>query len=342
MQQRDLYNYRCVPAYSKSGCALGDYLYVIYQRSAMRVKETSQRSVLITGTSNGSVGSALAASFAANGFLVFATLRDVSKIDPNLAALANVHTVALDVTSDESIAAAVSFVVTKTDGSLNCLVNNAGFTYTMPLVDVDMETARRVFDVNFWGVLSMTKAFVPMLKKAKGTVVNMSSVGALVSTPYLGESIDHGKASEVSLHLMTPQGIYSASKSALSIASETLRLELAPFGINVVTAMLGVVKSNLLANSPDLHLPPDSMYKPVEQQIREADSGRHVPKGMDPNKFADLLVKDILNGKKGRVWRGNVAQVVKWASSYLPTGVFDGLISDGMGFEELVKTNKQG
>ena len=312
----------------------------------MRAKETSQRSVLITGTSTGSVGSALAASFAGNGFLVFATLRDVSKVDPNLSALPNVRTVALDVTSDESIAAALAFVAAKTDGSLNCLVNNAGFTYTVPLADVDMETARNVFDVNFWGVLSMTKAFVPLLRKAKGTVVNMSSVGAIVPTPYLGEWImlrdfEHRTASKGILQLMAPQGIYSASKSALTNASETLRLELAPFGIIVITAMLGVVKSNLLANSPDIHLPPESMYKPVEQQIREADSGKHVPKGMDPNKFADQLVKDILSGKKGQVWRGNVAHVVKWASSYLPTGIFDGLISDGMGFDELVKMNKK-
>ena len=104
--------------------------------------------------------------------------------------------------------------------------------------------------------------------------------------------------------------------------------------------MLGVVKSNLLVNSPEINLPLESMYTSVEQQIREANSGKHVPKGMDPNRFADKLVKDVLNGKKGRVWRGNVAHVVKWASSHLPTGVFDGLISDGMGLDELVKLNK--
>ena len=146
----------------------------------------SPQSVLITGVSNGSVGSALAASFAAHGFTVFATLRDVSKVDSSLAALPSVHVVALDVTSDTSIAAAVELVTTKTKASLDCLVNNAGFIQTSPLVDVDMETARRVFDVNFWGVLSMTKAFMPLLKNAKGTVVNISSVGAIVHTPYLG------------------------------------------------------------------------------------------------------------------------------------------------------------
>ena len=155
----------------------------------MRAKESHQRSVLITGTSNGSVGSALAASFAAQGFLVFATLRDVSRVDPILSALSNVHTVALDVTSEDSITKASALVTGKTCGSLNCLVNNAGFTYTSPLADVNMETARKVFDVNFWGVLSITKAFLLQLRKARGKVVNMSSVGAIVPTPYLGELI---------------------------------------------------------------------------------------------------------------------------------------------------------
>ena len=147
----------------------------------------SERSVLITGTSSGSVGSALAKSFAAHGFTVFAGLRSVSKVDPSLSALANVHVVTLDVASEESIAAALEFVTSKTKGSLDCLVNNAGVTYTSPLVDTDIETARKVFDVNFWGVLSMTKAFVPLLTKSQGTVVNVSSVGAIVHTPYLGE-----------------------------------------------------------------------------------------------------------------------------------------------------------
>ena len=145
------------------------------------------RSVLITGASSGSVGSALALSFATQGFTVFAGLRTVSKIDPSLSALPNVHVISLDVVSDESIAAAFDFVTSKTKGLLDCLVNNAGFTYTSPLVDTDMGTARKMFDVNFWAVLSMTKAFVPLLKNAKGTVVNVSSVGAIVHTPYLGE-----------------------------------------------------------------------------------------------------------------------------------------------------------
>ena len=149
----------------------------------------SERSVLITGTSSGSVGSALAVSFASHGFTVFAGLRSVSKVDPSLSALPNVHVFTLDVAAEDSIAAALEFVTSKTKGSLDCLVNNAGSTYTSPLVDTDMQTARKMFDVNFWAVLSMTKAFLPLLRKSKGTVVNISSVGAIVHTPYIGELI---------------------------------------------------------------------------------------------------------------------------------------------------------
>ncbi|MCJ1421744.1 hypothetical protein MMC32_008110 [Xylographa parallela] len=280
----------------------------------------SERSVLITGTSSGSVGSALAKSFAAHGFTVFAGLRSVSKVDPSLSALANVHVVTLDVASEESIAAALEFVTSKTKGSLDCLVNNAGVTYTSPLVDTDIETARKVFDVNFWGVLSMTKAFVPLLTKSQGTVVNVSSVGAIVHTPYLG--------------------IYSASKSALTIASETLRLELAPFDINVITAMLGVVKSNLHVNSAEYTLPAESMYKSVEEKIKDSDLGKDVPKAMEPEVFASRLVKDILHRKKGLVWKGNMAHVVKWTKALLPRGVFDGLITNGRGLDQLAKAHR--
>jgi 1-acylglycerone phosphate reductase len=145
------------------------------------------QSVLITGTSAGSIGSALAATFADHGLITFATARDISKIDASLSARPNVHTLSLDVTSQESISAAVVAVLAETDGKLDYLVNNAGVGYTTPLADVDVDTAKKVFDTNFWGPLSMTKAFMPLLVKSKGTIINISSVGAVVNTPWIGE-----------------------------------------------------------------------------------------------------------------------------------------------------------
>ena len=153
----------------------------------VKAMDNFKQSVLVTGTSAGSIGAALAASFANEGLTVFATVRDRSKIEPSLAARPNVHILLLDVTSTASIAAAVEAVSARTHGSLDYLVNNAGAGYTTPLADVDLDKARQLFEVNFWGVMAMTRAFLPLLVKAKGTVVNISSVGAVVHTPWIGK-----------------------------------------------------------------------------------------------------------------------------------------------------------
>ena len=104
--------------------------------------------------------------------------------------------------------------------------------------------------------------------------------------------------------------------------------------------MLGVVKSNLHVNSAEYTLPAESMYKSVEEKIKDSDLGKDVPKAMEPEVFARRLVKDILHRKKGLVWRGNMAHVVKWTKALLPRGVFDGLITNGRGLDQLAKAHR--
>lgn len=144
-------------------------------------------SVLITGSSRGSIGGALAAAFARQNLTVFATAREPSKIDPAIASLPNVHPLKLDVTNPQSVSQAVEQVLVKTKGKLNFLINNAGSGYTIPLAEVEIDIGKKIFDVNLWGVLNVTKAFVPFLVETGGTVVNISSVGALVNTPWIGK-----------------------------------------------------------------------------------------------------------------------------------------------------------
>ena len=148
---------------------------------------TFSPSVLITGTSAGSIGSALAFAFAKRGLRTFATSRDTSTINDTLASLPNVHVLQLDVTSATSVDKAVQAVLDETGGSLNYLVNNAGAGYKIDLVDADVQIGKQVFDVNFWGPLTVTKAFTTALRRAKGTIVNISSVGAVVPTPWIGK-----------------------------------------------------------------------------------------------------------------------------------------------------------
>ena len=146
----------------------------------------SQKSVLITGTSAGGIGSYLAFEFQRRGLLVFATARNLQKVDPALSSLPNIELVTLDVTSPSSIAAAVEVVSAKTGGTLDILVNNSGSGYTMPLLDSSLDTGRQMFEANFWGLLAVTKAFAPLVITAKGTIANNSSISGETQTPWDG------------------------------------------------------------------------------------------------------------------------------------------------------------
>ncbi len=145
------------------------------------------KSVLITGCSKGGIGFALAKNFQKQGFRVFASARTASNMSP-LEQLPGITLITIDVTSSSSIAAAVKTIETETGGHLHCLVNNAGCLYVMPVLDIDMTEAKRVFDVNLWGAMAMIKAFGPFLAASKGSIVNISSMSACVGVPWMSGS----------------------------------------------------------------------------------------------------------------------------------------------------------
>lgn len=144
------------------------------------------KSVLITGCSAGGIGFALAEEFQRRGLHVFATARTRSKTG-NIENLPNVTFIPLDVASPSMISAAVEIVRAHTGGTLDYLVNNAGRGYYMPTLDVDIDDAKRIFDVNFWGALAVSQAFVPLLIAAKGTIVNIGSISSRVYLPWMSE-----------------------------------------------------------------------------------------------------------------------------------------------------------
>lgn len=121
----------------------------------------------------------------------------------------------------------------------------------------------------------------------------------------------------------------------MTTASETLRLELKPLGVNVVTAMVGSIETKFHTNNIPLVLPDNSRYKRIEQYIQDTDSGKNSPKGTNATVFAEQLVKDVLQGKKGQLWRGNMASMTKWASQCIPWGSLDGMVASGRGVDKL-------
>lgn len=264
---------------------------------------TTKKSVLITGTSAGGIGAALAQSFHDRGFLVFATARDTNKLPAELLARTDVESLALDVTEPASIAHAVKAVRARTAGAgLDVLVNNSGVGLVAAGLDMDIDAGKRLFDVNFWAPLAMMQAFAPLLVQAKGTVVNISSVVERTHIPWFSA--------------------YCASKAALSNAGETWRLELEPLGVKVMTVNAGAVKTKFHTNQPEPHVPDGSYYKSVERILREYTLGSARTQDGPADVFADAVVADVLAGSTGKLWRGNLALTVRLVSM-LPTFVTD-------------------
>jgi 1-acylglycerone phosphate reductase len=139
----------------------------------------SSKTCLITGCSEGGVGDALVVAFKNNGYHVFATARNTSKIPQSLHGDDNVSIIALEVTDSSSILAASEIVRNQTDGSLDVLINNAGAGMNMPALDTNFAEAKKLFDLNLFAALEMVQVFSPMLVKAGGCVVNNASVGGL-------------------------------------------------------------------------------------------------------------------------------------------------------------------
>lgn len=315
---------------------------------------TGKKSALITGCSEGGIGFAIAAEFQARGLHVFATARSPSKVASSLSALLHVTVLALDVTSQESINAAVTAVAEHTGGTLDYLVNNAGYQAIMPLLDLDMDQVRKMYDVNVFGVIAVTQAFAPLVIEAKGTIANLASIAGLMGPPYMGMWIfpispclprlkggrqfisppPHPSIPTV-YFIMVPicresntrptaspsiLGAYAGSKAACEYISEALRLELKPFGVKVATVITGVVETNIFHNGPVYQLPPDSRYKSLDKEIGLRVSGKEqegrVGKRED---FARSLVGDLIQGASGRVYRGNLSTVMKIVTAYFPT-----------------------
>ncbi|KAJ7247049.1 hypothetical protein C8J57DRAFT_1674604 [Mycena rebaudengoi] len=286
-----------------------------------------RKTILITGCSAGGVGAALAKALACRdpSHHVFATARTTAKIPAALAALHNVTVLPLDVASSASVRACAQEVARILEAELpgaaglDMLVNNAGVGLTMPLLDTDVDEAARLHDINLWGTLRTVQAFADLIIAARGKVVNVSSVGSVTN--------------------MAWNGAYSASKAGLHRVSETLRLELAPFGVSVLTVMLGGVATVFIANEAPRPLPPGSRYVSIGDAILLWAREKGGLAGMmPPERLAEELVPDILaSGKSGTVWRGSNAGLVRFVAGWLPQAVMDRFMAVG-GLDRLAKS----
>jgi len=184
----------------------------------------TQRAILITGASTG-IGRLTAEHLAGNGYFVYAGARKASDIEA-LNKIDNILAVRLDVTVPEEIDAAVKLIESEGRG-LWGIVNNAGVSIHGPLIEADVSDLKFLFDVNVYGVFRISKAFAPMVIESKGRIVNMSSIGGILSGGI------HG------------MGMYVMSKHAIEAYTDQLASEMAELGVKVSAIEPGNYRSEI-------------------------------------------------------------------------------------------------
>src|SRR5215469_10293754 len=192
---------------------------------------SNQRVAVVTGSSSG-IGHETSLTLARNSFLTYATMRSLDKGE-NIKSLAEkeklpLKTVQLDVTDDIAVKNAIQSITAESN-RIDVLVNNAGYTVAGAFEDLSMEEIKAQYETNLFGVIRVTQAVLPIMRKQKsGIIVNMSSGLGRLGFPI--------------------QSVYVSTKFAIEGLTESMAYELEPFGIKMVLVEPGLVKTNIANN----------------------------------------------------------------------------------------------
>jgi NAD(P)-dependent dehydrogenase (short-subunit alcohol dehydrogenase family) len=271
-----------------------------------------QKSVLITGATDG-LGRATAILLAQHGYRVFAAGRSAEK-RAQLDALARekklpLETLELDVCDGASVERAVAAVQRKA-GAIDVLFNNAGVNFSAAVEDLSLEDWRLQFETNFFGVLRVTQAVVPdMRQRKRGRIVMMSSVSGFVTAP--------------------TQGAYSSSKFALEALSNALRLELYPFGVEVVLIepgyiVTGIQQAAMELSKPYLEKMNSGPYAPLYARFLASVTGARAKSHTTPEDCARIVLRAIeAPTPKIRYLVTGLAVLAKWSKRLLSDRMVD-------------------
>jgi NAD(P)-dependent dehydrogenase (short-subunit alcohol dehydrogenase family) len=257
----------------------------------------AQPVALVTGASSG-IGRAAAGALVAAGFDVVGTSRKTSSVAP----LNRVTFLDLDVTSDASVSAVVGRVIERF-GRLDVLVNNAGVGAAGAAEESSVAQDQRVFDINFFGLVRMTKAVLPHMRAAgTGRIINISSVVGLVPAPYMAS--------------------YAATKHAIEGYSESVDHEVREHGIRVLLVEPAYTKTGFDANAiqPDAPLP---IYA-AQRHVFDGVMARAMADGDDPAIVAKAIVAAATDARpKLRSTAGSTAGRVSALRRFVPSRAFD-------------------
>ena len=263
----------------------------------------SESVALITGVSSG-IGQSVARQLAQKGFAVFGTSRKPQDIKP----MPGVDVLTLDVDVDASVKACVEAVVAQKK-RLDILVNNAGYVLGGAVEEVSIEEAKAQFETNFFGVMRMVKAVLPLMRQQRsGHIINISSLAGLVAAPPFW-------------------GLYSASKYALEAYTEHLRREVKPFNVRVSLVEPGPIKTRLTRNQQNAA---ESMGDYEARRARVFELSRQAEaKAPEPALVATCVVK-LIESKAPKL-RNRVGREAVWIPrlhKLLPEARFEQVISN--------------
>ena len=239
-----------------------------------------EKVAVVTGTSSG-IGFETALALAREGYYTYATMRDTAKSDKikelGQKESLNIDVLELDVDDENSVKTAIQKILDQKQ-RIDVLVNNAGWGLWGCVEDVSVDEFKAQFDTNFFSIIRLIQEVGPtMRKQGSGTIVNISSVVGRIGFP--------------------ASPAYISSKFALEGLSESLRFELAPFGVNVVIIEPGVIKTNFMKNMTMAKKSEvDSVYRDITVKVVSgvkmmAEMGTH------PKEVADTIVKAVKDEK---------------------------------------------
>lgn len=223
--------------------------------------------VLITGGSSG-IGKSIGEFLHHKGFIVYGTSRNPDQVLNSVFPL-----VALDVRDVESIHLAIAQII-QTTGRLDVVINNAGVGITGPLEEIPMIEIKNNFETNFFGPIEVMKAVLPQMRQQKsGLIVNITSIAGYMGLPY--------------------RSVYSASKGALELITEALRMEVKSFGIQITNVAPGDFATNIAAGRYHAPVIQGSDYEQDYGAILKTMDD-HVDGGSNPNEMAEAVFQVIL------------------------------------------------
>lgn len=295
---------------------------------------TDRKTILITGCSTGGIGYYLAKHFAARNYKVFATARHISNMG-DLSTAPNITLLTLDINDDNSVQETHSVISSKTGSKLDIIYHNAGLKVPKFAIETSRADAELQIKTNFLSIVEMNRVFADLIIAAKGMIVNTGSTAEYGPLP-LG-------------------AVYNASKAAMRMYANTLRVEMRPFGVRVVDIVTGGVRTDMWRKSKveidqGLHLISEcccgrsrrlmdgleSRYSALSKVFSEQFE-RNKNGSVNPDVYAESVVNFVNKKASNEFWVGYSSSIVWWIETLNLQWVYEWLFVRQFNLGKMIK-----